>query len=482
MKFFLLVGLALTLTIAGCGGPPAGTALSSASPANAGHDHDHGEQPDKHEHKESEEGFVLLTAAQRKEIGLEIASPVSGSITGATRTGRVEADPDRSVVISPQVAGTIKHLPVIIGSRVRQGESIAVVESPEIAVLKGEYHNAEVEVDLATKELANKEALFALGDESRREVEEATLQLAEARAKQEAVDARLTSAKLAHERLVTLREEGIASAQQEEQALAERKALEADLRQAASAIAIAKQHLEREKRVAGSQLRRKSETFPAEANLARARENLKHIEERLLQLGADLGEGGSVTLTSPIDGQVIKRPVNRGQAVSSGEVVAELVDPSHVWVMVDLTRADLAKVKLGDPVTITLVNDTQTQGRGEISYIDPQVDTESQTVRARVELKQSGGRFRLGSFVNATLTGKSDLPSLPKEAIQEVEGETVVYRVEGEGFRRTAVKVLSQNADSVQISGLGVGSQVVVKGAADLKAMDLSGTIGGHHH
>lgn len=474
MKFFLAVGLALTLTIAGCRGP------------SSSHSHDHAPEQEQEaresEHQESEEGFVLLTAAQRKEIGLEVASPVSGSTTGTSRTGRVEADPDRSVVISPQVAGTVKHLPVIIGSRVRQGETIAVVESPEIAVLKGEYHNAEVEVDLAAKELANKEALFTLGDESRREVEEATLQLAEAQAKKEALEARLTSAKLTHERLVALREEGIASAQQEEQALADRKALEADLRQTASAITIAKQHLEREKRVAGSQLRRKSETFPAEANLARARENLKHIEERLLQLGADLGEGGSVTLTSPLDGQVIKRPVNRGQAVSSGDVIAELVDPSHVWVMVDLTRADLNSVKLGDPVTITLVNDTETQERGEISYIDPQVEAESQTVRARVELRQSGEKFRLGSFVNATLTGKSELPSLPKEAIQEVEGETVVYRVEGEGFRRTAVKVVSQSADSAQVRGLGTGSQVVVKGAADLKAMDLSGTIGGHHH
>lgn len=474
MKFFLAVGLALTLTIAGCRGP------------SSSHSHDHAPEQEQEaresEHQESEEGFVLLTAAQRKEIGLEVASPVSGSTTGTSRTGRVEADPDRSVVISPQVAGTVKHLPVIIGSRVRQGETIAVVESPEIAVLKGEYHNAEVEVDLAAKELANKEALFTLGDESRREVEEATLQLAEAQAKKEALEARLTSAKLTHERLVALREEGIASAQQEEQALADRKALEADLRQTASAITIAKQHLEREKRVAGSQLRRKSETFPAEANLARARENLKHIEERLLQLGADLGEGGSVTLTSPLDGQVIKRPVNRGQAVSSGDVIAELVDPSHVWVMVDLTRADLNSVKLGDPVTIALVNDTETQERGEISYIDPQVEAESQTVRARVELKQSGEKFRLGSFVNATLTGKSELPSLPKEAIQEVEGETVVYLVEGEGFRRTAVKVVSQSADSAQVSGLGIGSQVVVKGAADLKAMDLSGTIGGHHH
>lgn len=495
MRIVFTLGLALCLALSGCQSSTSPTPNASASAgakANQDeHGHDHGEEEhaDEHGHsegeeghEEGEEGFVTLTAAQRKEIGLEIASPVSGSVTGTTRTGRVEADPDRSVVISPQVAGTVKTLPVIIGSRVRQGDVIAVVESPEIAVLKGEYHNAEVEVDLAAKELANTEALFAIGDESRREVEEATLQLGEAKAASEAVEARLTSARLTHERLQTLREEGIASAQQVEQALAERKALEADLRKAKSAIAIAKQHLDRETRVSKSQLRRKSETFPAEASLARARENLKHLEERLLQLGANLGEGGTVTLTSPIDGQVIKRPVNRGQAVSSGDVIAELVDPSHVWVMIDLTRADLTTVKLGDRVTVALANDSDVQASGEISYIDPQVEAESQTVRARVELTGAGGKFRLGSFVNATLNSESDLPSLPKEALQNVEGATVVYRVEGDGFRRTPVKVLSQGADGVVVSGLGLGSQVVTKGAADLKALDLSSTIGGHSH
>lgn len=489
MKKTLAILLALSLTVLGCGGPNSKTG-ASATPSASAHSHDDGhahEKEDEHghgddEHKEGEEGFVVLTQVQRKEIGLKVESPSSNLATGASRTGRVEADPDRSVVISPQVSGTIKHLPVIIGSQVRQGDIIAIVDSPEIAVLKGEYHNAEVEVDLAGKELANKEALFTLGDESRREVEEAALQLAESQARKEAVEARLTSARLTHERLATLREEGIASAQQVEQALAERKALEADLREATTAITIAKQHLEREKRVAGSQLRRKSETFPAEANLARSRENLKHIEERLLQLGADLGDGGSVTLTSPINGQVIKRPVNRGQAVSSGVVVAELVDPSHVWVMVDLTRADLNTVKIGDPVTITLVNDGQAKASGEISYIDPQVEAESQTVRARVELREAGGKFRLGSFVNATLTGQSALPTIPKAALQDVEGQTVVYKVEGDGFRRTPVKIVAQGPDGVSVSGLTQGSQVVVKGAADLKAMDLSSTIGGHSH
>ena len=490
MKLFILIVIAL-FTL-GCGQGPTEIKGPTNSPSPAAHsesdhaheDEDHGTHKEEghDEHEEGEEGFVTPTKAQQQEIGIKVEGVVTANLVGAVRTGRVEPDPDRSIMVSPQVSGTVRHLPILIGSQVRKGDVLAVIDSPEIAVLKGEYHNAQVEVDLAMKELRNKEALFKLGDESRREVEESKLQLAEANARHDAAKARLQSAKLAHERLAKLRQEGIASAQQVEEALAQRQALEADLREASTAISIAKQHLERESRIANSDLRRKAETFPADASLARARENQKHIEERLLQLGADLGEGGTITLSSPIDGQVIKRPVNRGQMINVGEAIAELVDPTQVWVIVDLTKDDLALVSVGDETTVSLVGDAKVSARGTISYINPLVNSESQTVGARIELREPGGKFRVGSFINATLAGHTALPTLPKEAIQDVEGVTVVYRVDGDGFRRTPVEIVAQNAEKVSLKGLPKGSQVVTKGATDLKSLDLAGSIGGHSH
>lgn len=487
MRYLLCIFFALLAL--GCGDPKAGGVDShshqggQAGESEHAHDGEHGEQDHEREQGEHEEGFVTLTEAQRKEVGLETSVPQEARAQSAPRTGRVEADPDRRVIVSPQVEGTVKHLPIIIGSQVHRGDTLAVLDSPEIVELMGEYHNAQVEVDLASKELRNTESLLSLGDESRREVEEAELQLAEATARRDAVQARLESARLAHERLRTLRAEGIASSQQVEEALANRSALEAELRQASTAITIARQHLERERRVSGSQLRRKAETFPAEATLARARENLKHLEERLLQLGASLEEDGGVILTSPIDGQVIARPVTRGQMVKAGDTVAELVDPSQVWVIIDLVRADLGSVKVGDEVTVTLVHDPGARAVGSISHIDPQVEAESQTVRARVELREPGGKFRVGSFVNATLAGGDGrYPVVPEQAVVEVEGQKVVYRADGEGYRRTPIEVVAEGAGMASISGLPEGARVVTKGASDLKSLDLAGSIGGHHH
>jgi RND family efflux transporter MFP subunit len=489
MKRILAIVLMLSL-LCGCTAPGGGHGHEEGD----GHQHSEsdGRSHDEtspssstDEHGSGEEGYLILTAAQRQEVGLKTAPLTTGASQGIRRSGRVEADPDRRVVVSPQVSGTIKHLPVIVGSQVRQGDLVAVLDSPEVTVLKGEYHNAEVEADLAAKELENTRQLLAVGDESRREVEEAKLELAKAQANRDGVKARLESATLAEERLQQLRSEGIASAQQVEEAVAVKKALEADLREAKSAVTIAEQHLRREQRVARSQLREKAETFPAEANLARARESIKHAEERLRQLGADPEQSeGAISLLSPIDGQVVERPVTRGQVVSAGETIAVLVDPSQVWVWIDLQRADLAHLNVGDPVTVQLASDPSVQASGEISHIDAQVSAQTQTVRARVTLRSSGaGRLRVGSFVNAHLrAGQDREPLIPSQAVVEVEGQTVVYRVDGEGFRRSPVEVVFSDGDSVAVRGLPEGSQVVIQGASDLKSIDLAGTIGGHHH
>lgn len=488
MKRFFLIALAL-LTV-GCGQPDkdghAGHDHPVTGPTAEGHDgHAHGPGEGHGEEAEKEEGFVTLTERQLKEIQLEVtAAGVAGALQGGLRTGKIEPDPDRRVVVSPQVGGTIKHLPVIVGSRVRRGDLLAVLESPEISVLKGEYHSAEVERDLAAKELDNKRHLLRLGDEIKRDVEEAGLEVAKAKAARDGVIARLESARLSHQRLVALRTEGIASAQQVEQAHAELKALEAELQEAKTSLEIASQHLQREKRVADSRLREKAETFPAEANLARSQESIKHAQQRLLQLGANPADDeGSITLVSPIDGQVVERPVTRGQAVSSGESIAVLIDPSEVWAWIDLLRSDLASVQVGDTVTVRLVSDPDIKATGEISHIDSRMTTDTQTVRARVALRESAGKFRVGSFINATLSQEhSGEPTLPQGAVVEVEGQTVVYRVDGSGYRRTPVEIVSSDANTVSVRGLPEGSQVVVRGAPDLKALDLSDTIGGHSH
>ena len=89
--------------------------------------------------------------------------------------------------------------------------------SPEVTSLQTDYHEAEVEAELARKELANKNELFRVGDEIKRPLETARLELAEAKAQRDTAAANLQSAVLKNDRLETLLAEGIASKQQVEE-------------------------------------------------------------------------------------------------------------------------------------------------------------------------------------------------------------------------------------------------------------------------
>lgn len=482
MKFRCLIFL-LIILLGGC------TADHNAleTPVANHEEHSEHEDHDGHEQEEHSEGELKLTSAQQKELGIEVQPVVSatGQSTGV-RPGRIVADPDGKVILSSPVSGTLAALHVQVGAFVEAGVVVAEIESPEVTALQAEYHEAEVEAELAAKELANKRSLLQVSDDVKRPLETARLELARAKAELDAAEARLKSAVLKNERLETLLAEGIASRQQVEESRAVRQALEAEVAQTRASVVIAKNHLERETKVSQSDLRVKAETFPAEAGLARANETMRHARERLQQLGAEAeGHGGRVLLISPIAGQVVERPLTRGELVSPGTSVATVVDTSRVWAWIDLQRQDLELVQVGAPIRLSLVERPEVTQEGRLDYLAPQVEETTQTVRARVVLNSPSEAFRLGSFVNARVregTGAS-VAAVPQSAVQFVEGQTVVYVADKDEFLRTPVKLGDPVDDAlVGVTGVTVGKKIVVKGAEQLKSLDLSDEIGGHSH
>ena len=171
--------------------------------------------------------------------------------------------------------------------------------------------------------------------------------------------------------------------------------------------------------------------------------------------------------------------------MTPGEPVAVIVDSSRIWVWVDLQRSDLDVIDKGDPIELSLVEQPERTAGGYVDYISPQLDQETQTLKARVVLDNPPEGFHLGSFVNARVTNGSGAtaPAVPEKSVQFVEGQTVVYVREGEGYRRTSV-ILGAPVGNGQViaNGVKAGSQVVVNGVEQLKSLDLSDKIGGHSH
>jgi cobalt-zinc-cadmium efflux system membrane fusion protein len=111
-----------------------------------------------------------------------------------------------------------------------------------------------------------------------------------------------------------------------------------------------------------------------------------------------------------------------------------------------------------------------------VNYIDPQLNTDTRTAKARIEVDNPRGELRLGMFTEVAIdTGSTtSVASVPKSAVQNVADRQVVYvAVPGEPakFLEREVRLGRSSGDVVEIvSGLNARDSVVSKGSFFLRA------------
>lgn len=189
-------------------------------------------------------------------------------------------------------------------------------------------------------------------------------------------------------------------------------------------------------------------------------------------------------LKTEIDGIVVERHITRGEPVSQerGRVFT-VADLREVWVNISVYQKYLAAVKLGQTVTVSAGHGL-TDATGEISYVSPVVDEETRTATARIVLPNLDGAWRPGLFVTAHIVLEQlDVPvAVPRTALEQVEGATVVFVRDDGVFKARTVTLGLQGRDLVEvIDGLVPGETYVTKGGFTLKSELARGELGGGH-
>jgi multidrug efflux pump subunit AcrA (membrane-fusion protein)/rubrerythrin len=177
----------------------------------------------------------------------------------------------------------------------------------------------------------------------------------------------------------------------------------------------------------------------------------------------------TLRVVSPQDGFVVEKAVVEGQMAEAGTKLYRLADLGLVWVQAQIYEQDLDYVKLGQEATVTLSYLPDREFRGRVTYIYPNVDEKTRTVRVRMEFHNPGYFLKPGMF--ATVQVLSELaPSVllvPNMAIlRSGEKNTVFVALEGGNFEPRAVTLglLAEN-DTYQVtSGLSEGDRVVTSG------------------
>lgn len=267
--------------------------------------------------------------------------------------------------------------------------------------------------------------------------------------------------------------------------------IRASEQEAAALLEIAHENFEREQRLEQQGISSRKELLDAQAELRRAEAALQSARERLRVLGAGNGEGGQFALTAPFSGVVVARDASLGEVASSADHLFTVADLSRLWIELDIFERNLTQVSEGQPVRITTAAYAGRIFPGEIVYVGDILDPEARTVRARVEIINADGALKPGMFARAeisTPTGSgTEVAVIPRIAVQDVEGQTVVW-VPGDEpgeFRAVPVEVGENLGDGrVAIrSGLEPGTRIVTGGAFTLKSELARGEFGdGHAH
>ena len=176
--------------------------------------------------------------------------------------------------------------------------------------------------------------------------------------------------------------------------------------------------------------------------------------------------GGRLTFTSPANGVVLEMRAVAGMRFMPGDALYRIADLSEVWVLGDVFERDLARVRPGQPATVTLDAFPGRSFAATVAYIYPTLEAATRTTPIRLELDNPDGLLRPGLFAHAEVDAGRAEPvlTIPRSALIDSGERQVVLLAEGEGrFRPQPVKVGQRGADRIEITeGVNDGDRVVV--------------------
>lgn len=484
MTQFIRFALVAALVLGGCGrGQPQSDDHdhdADETHAEQGHDETDSHSEDKHDegNQGEEEGVIHIDEQELAEFGIRMGTAEPGVLSDTTPlTGDIVLNPDSVAHVVSRAGGIATEVLRTIGDRVEAGDTLAVVESPELAESKADYLARAAYAALAAIDLDRTEAIHAN-----------TIRLLE----------------------IVAGNPDVASLRREISGLdigSNRGGLITAFAEARAAEAV----YDREKILFGRQISSESEYLSAESELQKAlamfqavrddlafsnrREldaarrlkvvadvSLQAADRRLHGLGLDAREVQGVNsesdnelaryeIRAPIAGRIIERHLVRGESLVTGQQVFVIADLSSVWAELTLYQRDLAGVRVGQTARIVGVHHPDTTV-ATIEYISPILDDQTRTTTARVVLDNADGRWRPGMFIRADVVASQHSAAVvvPRSALQEIDGETVIFVETQEGLVRRDVEVGRNDTHSVEIlSGLRPGERYVASGGLALK-------------
>ena len=259
---------------------------------------------------------------------------------------------------------------------------------------------------------------------------------------------------------------------------------ESEFYKALADLELAKATLDRETELLESGIGVKKNHAAAETaykiaeSAAEAAEKSLHVlgfdEQQVKQIADTHQINPAITLNSPIAGKVVTNNAVRGALVDQLTEILKIVDLSVLWVDAEIFEKDIAKVKIGQKVGITVPAYPNEVFQGEVTYIADIVDEKTRTITVRAEVGNQQRRLKLGLFadVEISLNGNKKVLAIPMAAILEEGDLKIVFVQQQEGtYERRKVETGFCDGKYRHVTGgLETGELVVVEGNHQLRS------------
>ncbi len=177
----------------------------------------------------------------------------------------------------------------------------------------------------------------------------------------------------------------------------------------------------------------------AKETLRAAQMRYQIVEDRGIPISGN-ASSQNARVTSPMTGVVIKKGVELGETVTSGvssfnagTVIFTVADLKSLIIRVNLNEVDIAKVHVGQPVRVTLDAYPQKIFTGKVTFVAPAAELveKIKVFRIEVTLDELEDAFKTGMSANVEILGakRDKAISIPLEALQKRDGQTVAYRL-----------------------------------------------------
>jgi len=409
-----------------------------------------------------------MTVLESQAMDMNAMKPPVGAVPVVTET--VQPGPFMSAVtytgsvapfqeqdIYPRVEGWITDFRTYNGDRVSQGQLLAVIDSPDLqsraaAASAGSVAAAadvpgaksNVERMAAEKSVAQEELQSAKADLARAKAMLASAEQGVVQRQKELKSARANndywSAEIAREK--RLLKSGAVSQQEYQSERAQATSAEAEVGSKQAMLTAARADVDVAKaEIAGKEsgLRAAASMVKAaEAALAASRQEAKKSSAMARQASAEARTAAILAqyryIRAPFAGKVTLRYQSPGQFVTPSTAILNVVQIDRVRLQANVADKDIARIKVGDPITAHFDKDPGLVVNGRVTSVSPLADELARTAVVEAIVPNPGNKLVPGDAVKLRI-GTSRLPdamSVPLSAIVHRDGGAAVWIVRTE--------------------------------------------------